>query len=85
LLERYAYTAGETGHDLHGLIAMVQNAYRVLSNPLERARYDSTLAREAAMADAELKAALDQYDSGSRWRQQHTSDAFGDAIAAIAA
>ena len=85
LLERYDYGASDAGQDLSGLIAMVHNAYRVLSNPEERQRYDAALAREAAMADAELKAALDQYDSRGRWRQQHASDAFSDATAAIAA
>ena len=68
LLERYDYGAGDTGQDLSGLVAMVQTAYRVLSNPEERNRYDAAMAREAAMADAELKATLDQYDSGGRWR-----------------
>jgi len=63
---------------------MVHNAYRVLSNPDERRRYDAALAREAAMADAELKAALDQSDSTARWRQR-ASDPYSDAAAAIAA
>ena len=85
LLERYDYGASDTGQDLSGLIAMVHNAYRVLSNPEERDRYDAALAREAAMADAELKAALDQYDSGGRWRQRYAPDVFSDATAAIAA
>jgi len=85
LVERYNYGASDTGQDLSGLIAMVHNAYQVLSNSDERKRYDAALAREAAMADAELKAALDQYDSGARWRQQRASDPFSDATAAIAA
>ena len=84
LLERYDYGASDTGQDLRGLIAMVHNAYRVLSNPDERRRYDAALAREAAMADAELKAALDQSDSTARWRQR-ASDPYSDAAAAIAA
>ena len=39
---------------------MIHAAYEVLSNPESRRQYDATLAQEAAMADAELKATLDQ-------------------------
>lgn len=85
LLERYDYGASDTGQDLSGLVAMVQTAYRVLSNPEERNRYDAAMAREAAMADAELKATLDQHDFGGRRRQQYAPDVFNDATSAIAA
>ena len=85
LLERYDYGASDTGQDLSGLVAMVQAAYRVLSNPEERKRYDAAMAREAAMADAELKATLDQYDFSGRWRHHYAPDAFNDAISGIAA
>ena len=91
LLERYGYGASDTdtdpdtGQDLSGLVAMVQAAYRVLSNPAERERYDAAMVREAAMADAELKATLDQYDIGGRWRQHYMPDRFKDATSAIAA
>ena len=84
LLERYDYGTSDTEQNLSGLIAMIHNAYRVLSSSEERARYDATLAREAAMADAELKATLDQCDTEGRWRQ-YVPDVFNDAISAIAA
>ena len=85
LLERYDYDASDTGQDLSGLIAMVHTAYRVLSSPEERNRYDATLAREAAMADAELKATLDRHDFAGRTRWWFGRDAFDDATSAIAA
>jgi DnaJ-class molecular chaperone len=85
LLERYDYGASDTGQDLRGLIAMVHTAYRVLSCPEERNRYDATLAREAAMADAELKATLDRHDFAGRLRWWVGRDAFDDATSALAA
>jgi DnaJ-class molecular chaperone len=85
LLERYRYGASDSGQDMSGLVAMVQTAYQVLSNPETRARYDASLAREAAMADAELKAALDQHDASARHRRQEVPDTIEDAFAAIAA
>ena len=84
-LERYRYGLSETGQDLSGLVAMVHSAYDVLSNPVTRGRYDATLAREAAMADAELKATLDQHGTGARHRLQLAPDSLRDAFAAIAA
>ena len=48
---------GGTGHS--ALIARIHDAYGVLSNPGARKAYDARLAQEAALADAELKAALD--------------------------
>jgi DnaJ-class molecular chaperone len=85
LLDRFRYGTSDTGQDMSGLVAMVQDAYRVLSNPEARERYDATLAREAAMADAELKATLDQHDTFARHRGQFAPDLFEDALAAIAA
>ena len=82
-LERFSYGATDTGQDMSGLVTMIQSAYDVLSNPEARDRYDATLAREAAMADAELKATLDQHGSGGR--QRATPDSLRDAFAAIAA
>jgi len=41
-------------------VRMVHTAYQILSDPEERQKYDAQLVREAAAADAELKAALDQ-------------------------
>ena len=60
LLERFGYGTTDAGQDLSGLVRMVHAAYQVLTDPEERQRYDAQLAREAAAADAELKAALDQ-------------------------
>lgn len=82
-LERLHYGTSDSGQDLSGLIAMVHSAYKVLSDPDARSRYDATLAREAAMADAELKATLDQH--GTRHRLQLAPDSLRDAFAAIAA
>ena len=85
LLERFGYGTTEAGQDMGGLVAMIHAAYDVLSNPEARDRYDATLAREAAMADAELKATLDQTDSAAR-RRVHESPAWlSDDVAAIAA
>lgn len=63
LLERFGYGTTDAGQDLSGLVRMVHAAYEVLSNPDSRRQYDATLDQEAAMADAELKAALDQQPS----------------------
>jgi DnaJ-class molecular chaperone len=60
LLERFGYGTTDDGQDFSGLVRMVHAAYQVLSNADTRREYDATLDQEAAMADAELKAALDQ-------------------------
>jgi hypothetical protein len=44
-----------------------------------------TLAREAAMADAELKATLDRQDAGTRFRGEDPPAWLDDAYTAIAA
>jgi DnaJ-class molecular chaperone len=84
-LERLDYGSSDTGQDMSGLLAMVHSAYKVLSDPEARHGYDATLAREAAMADAELKATLDQHGSGIGVRLQLAPDSLRDALAAIAA
>ena len=84
-LERLRYGTSDTGQDLSGLVAMVHSAYNVLSDPDERNRYDAMLAREAAMADAELKATLDQHGTGIGHRLQLEPDSLRDALDAIAA
>ena len=84
-LERLRYGASDAGQDLSGLVAMVHSAYDVLSDREARDRYDATLAREAAMADAELKATLDQHGTGARQRLQLAPDSLRDALAAVAA
>ncbi len=85
MLERFGYGTTDTGQDMSGLLAMAHAAYRVLSNPEAREQYDATLAREAAMADAELKATLDQHGTGGRHRQQVAPDSLQEAFTAIAA
>ena len=64
---------------------MIQAAYEVLSNPETREAYDATLAKEAAMADAELKATLDQLDTPAQRRVQHPPASLQNAVSAIAA
>jgi DnaJ-class molecular chaperone len=71
LLERFGYGTTDAGQDLSGLVRMVHAAYEVLSNPDARREYDAGLDQEAAMADAELKAALDQQP---KWPQRHVQD-----------
>jgi len=71
LLERFGYGTTEAGQDMTGLVRMVHAAYQVLSDPEERQRYDARLAREAAEADAELKAALDQ---PAKWLPRRAQD-----------
>jgi DnaJ-class molecular chaperone len=60
LLERFGYGSTDAGQDLSGLVRLIHAAYEILSDPNARNQYDARLAREAAMADAELKAALDR-------------------------
>ena len=84
-LERMRYGSSDGGQDMSGLLAQVQSAYDVLSDPKARERYDATLLREAAMADAELKATLDHHGTGTGQRLQAASDSWGDTLAAMAA
>ena len=85
LLERFGYGTTDDGQDLSGLVRMVHAAYEVLSNPDSRRQYDATLDQEAAMADAELKATLDQQPS---WLPRHVQDVpvpLQSALSALAA
>lgn len=84
LLERFGYGTTDAGQDMSGLIRMIHSAYEVLSNCETRERYDSDLIREAAMADAELKASLDQ-QGGRLHRVQNPPAALRNALAAVAA
>lgn len=59
VLERFNYGGTDNGQDLSGLVRRIHAAYEILSSPEQRQRYDAELARDAASADAELKAALD--------------------------
>ena len=70
---------------MSGLIRMIHSAYEVLSNGETRQRYDTELRQEAAMADAELKASLDQQVSGIQRRLQNPPAALRNALAAVAA
>jgi DnaJ-class molecular chaperone len=85
LLERFGYGTTDAGQDMSHRVAMIHAAYDVLANPEARAGYDATLAREAAMADAELKATLDQRDTGARYRVEDAPAWLDDSYAAIAA
>ena len=60
LLERFGYGMTDAGQDLSGMVRLIHAAYETLSDPQARSAYDARLAQEAAMADAELKAALDR-------------------------
>ena len=85
LLERFGYWVTDAGQDMSGLIRMIHSAYEVLSNPETRQRYDGELVQEAAMADAELKASLDQQASDTRRRVQNPPAALRNALSAVAA
>jgi DnaJ-class molecular chaperone len=85
LVERFGYGSTDAGQDTSGLLRMIQAAYEVLSNPETREAYDATLAKEAAMADAELKATLDQLDTPAQRRVQHPPASLQNAVSAIAA
>jgi DnaJ-class molecular chaperone len=71
LLERFGYGTTDSQQDLGSLVRLIHAAYEVLSNAEARRRYDAQLDQEAAMADAELKSALDQQ---SKWMPRHSQD-----------
>lgn len=85
LLERFGYGVTDAGQDMSGLLRMIHSAYEVLSNSETRQRYDAELRQEAAMADAELKASLDQQASVVQSRVQNPPAALRNALAAVAA
>jgi hypothetical protein len=85
LLERFGYGTTEAGQDMSGLLREIHSAYEVLSNAEARHRYDSDLAQEAAMADAELKASLDQQATVSHRHVQNPPAARRNALVAVAA
>jgi DnaJ-class molecular chaperone len=84
LLERFGYGVTDAGQDMSGLIRMIHSAYEVLANAESRQRYDAQLVQEAAMADAELKASLDQ-QVGNTQRVQNPPAALRNALVAVAA
>ncbi|CAG0999498.1 hypothetical protein BURK1_02757 [Burkholderiales bacterium] len=59
VLQRFQFGSTDAGQDLSGLVRMIHAAYRTLSDPDARRAYDEQLAREAAVADEELKIWLD--------------------------
>jgi len=85
LLERFGYGTTDAGQDMSGLLRMIQAAYEMLSNPEARRQYDAGLAQEAAMADAELKASLDQQATIAPRRVQNPPASLRNVLAAIAA
>ena len=85
LLERFGYGTTEAGQDMGGLVRMIHSAYLILSDTEERRRYDADLNQEIAMADAELKASLDQQASRLPRRVQDVPVPLQSAFRALAA
>ena len=85
VLERFGYGETEAGQDLSGMVRAIHAAYQTLSDPDARNAYDARLAQEAAMADAELKAALDREALRGPRRVQDVAAAHSNAIAPLAA
>jgi DnaJ-class molecular chaperone len=85
LLERFCYGTSEASPDLGGLVRMIHAAYETLSNTDARRRYDTQLIHEAAMADAELKATLDQQANRLPRRVQDVPVPLERAFRALAA
>lgn len=85
VLERFNYGAPESGQDLSGLVRKIHAAYEVLSSPEQRKTYDAELARDAAFADAELKAALDAQPVAGTRLVQDVPAALRSAVATMAA
>jgi DnaJ-class molecular chaperone len=85
VLERFNYGMSPAGQDLSGLVRMIHSAYQVLSDPGSRQMYDSQLAREAAQADAELKADLDRKAATLPRRVQDVPAPLNAAFSALAA
>jgi DnaJ-class molecular chaperone len=85
LLQRFGYGTTDAGQDLSGLVRMIHTAYEVLSNAESRQRYDTELARAAAVADAELKATLDQDAAVTVRRIQDPPVSLRMAVTALAA
>ena len=85
VLERFGFGSTDEGQDLSGLVRMIHAAYETLSNPEARRAYDAKLAQEAAMADAELKAALDREAARGPRRVQEAPAALSRAVKALAA
>jgi len=85
VLERFGYGGADMEQDMGGLVRMIHAAYEVLSDPQQRRRYDEELAREAALADAELKSVLDQPPAGTAQRFQDAPVALQHMLRQLAA
>jgi DnaJ-class molecular chaperone len=85
LLHRFGYGTTDAGQDLSGLVRMIHAAYEVLSDPSSRSHYDAELARDAAIADAELQATLDRDACSSPHRIQDPPASLRTAVTALAA
>jgi len=85
VLERFGYGTSDAGQDLSGMVRLIHAAYETLSNPQARSAYDAKLAQEAAMADAELKAALDREAMRTAKRVQDAPAALSTLVGALAA
>jgi hypothetical protein len=73
------------GHSDEQMIRMIHEAYTVLSDMQQRQRYDAELQRVAALADAELKNALDGQATRSARRVQDVPMTLLTAVSAWAA
>ena len=83
VLERFGQ--GDDGHDFSSMVRLIHAAYETLSNPHARSAYDAKLAQEAALADAELKAALDREAVKQAPRVQDAPVALSNAVGKLAA
>ncbi|MEO5701002.1 MAG: hypothetical protein ABIS17_07930 [Casimicrobiaceae bacterium] len=70
VMERFGFETTDAGQDLSGMVRLIHAAYEALADPISRTAYDARLAQEAAMADAELKAALDREALGAPRRAE---------------
>ena len=84
LLERLQYGASDAGQDLSGLVRRIHAAYDVLSDPAKRDEYDQHLEAEAARADSELKAMLDNPPQRTSRRVQDIPAPLAIAVAHMA-
>ena len=73
------------GPDFSAIVREIHAAYQALSNPQTRSAYDQKLAQEAAIADAELKAALDRQALQGPQRVQDAPPALERVLRELAA
>jgi len=75
----------DNGADFSAMVRLIHAAYETLSDPSMRSAYDARLAQESAMADAELKAALDREALNASRRVQDAPATLENAVRALAA